>query len=107
MFPTLKGAFKPNKQRKKSHGSEQDLKDSKGSGSNANKDKKPYLGKEKLSIEEIERYKKENRCYKCGETKVIFLALVLSTRYLHKQRRYTTPSKKQKKHLVYALLGER
>ena len=67
IFSTHKGAPKPNKQSKKVHGREQASKDSKGNSSNTNKDKKPYLGKGKLSIKEIERYKKENRCYKCGD----------------------------------------
>ena len=67
IFPTHKGAPKPNEQSEKVHGREQASKDSKGNGSNVKKDKKPYLGKAKLSTEEIERYKKENWCYKCGD----------------------------------------
>ena len=67
IFPTHKGAPKPNEQSKKVHKREQASKDPKGNGSNVKKDKKPYLGKGKLSIEEIERYKNKNWCYKCGD----------------------------------------
>ena len=67
IFPTHKGAPKPNEQSEKVHGREQASKDSKGNGNNTKKDKKPYLGKGKLSTEDIKRYKKENWCYKCGD----------------------------------------
>ena len=67
IFPTHKGALKPNEQSKKVHGREQASKDPQGNGSNVKKDKTSYLGKGKLSIEEIECYKKENLCYKCGD----------------------------------------
>ncbi|RYA67130.1 hypothetical protein DD592_27770, partial [Enterobacter cloacae complex sp. 2DZ2F20B] len=35
--------------------------------SNKAKEKGVYKGKNKLSPEEIERYRKDNRCFKCGE----------------------------------------
>ncbi|MCO5600400.1 hypothetical protein L7F22_054512 [Adiantum nelumboides] len=54
--------------RSKVHGREQVSKDSKGNGSKGKKDKVPYKGPGKLYLEEMERYKKENRCYMCGET---------------------------------------
>ena len=67
IFPTHKGGSKPNEQSKKVHRHEQASKDSKGNGSNTEKDKKTYLGKGKLSTEDIECYKKGNRCHKCGD----------------------------------------
>ncbi|MCO5575528.1 hypothetical protein L7F22_029329 [Adiantum nelumboides] len=66
-FPISKGAPKPFERNEKVHGREQVSKDSKGNGSKGKKDKVPYKGPRKLSPEEMERYKKENRCYKCGE----------------------------------------
>ena len=60
IFPTHKGAPKPNEQSEKVHGREQASKDPKGNGGNVKKDKKPYLGKGKLSTKVIECYKKEN-----------------------------------------------
>ncbi|MCO5551480.1 hypothetical protein L7F22_004984 [Adiantum nelumboides] len=68
IFPISKGAPKPFERNEKVHGREQVSKDSKGNGSKGKKDKVPYKGPGKLSPEEMERYKKENRCYKCGET---------------------------------------
>ncbi|MCO5596075.1 hypothetical protein L7F22_050133 [Adiantum nelumboides] len=68
IFPISKGAPKPFEQNEKVHGCEQVSKDAKGNGSKGKKDKVPYKGPGKLSHEEMERYKKENRCYKCGET---------------------------------------
>ncbi|MCO5557823.1 hypothetical protein L7F22_011395 [Adiantum nelumboides] len=67
IFPISKGAPKPFEQNKKVHGREQVSKDSKGNGSKGKKEKVPYKGPGKLSPEKMERYKKENRCYKCGE----------------------------------------
>ncbi|MCO5547351.1 hypothetical protein L7F22_000800 [Adiantum nelumboides] len=68
IFPISKGAPKPFERNEKVHGREQDSKDSKGNVSKGKKDKVAYKGPGKLSPEEMERYKKENRCYKCGET---------------------------------------
>ncbi|MCO5594398.1 hypothetical protein L7F22_048428 [Adiantum nelumboides] len=68
IFPISKGAPKPFERNEKVHGREQVSKDSKGNGSKGKKDKVPYKGPGKLSPEEMERHKKENRCYKCGET---------------------------------------
>ena len=68
IFPIPKGAPKPFERNEKVHGREQVSKDSKGNGSKGKKDKVPYKGPGKLSPEEMDRYKKENRCYKCGET---------------------------------------
>ncbi|MCO5609672.1 hypothetical protein L7F22_063903 [Adiantum nelumboides] len=59
---------KPFERNEKVHRREQVSKDSKGNGSKGKKDKVPYKGTGKLSPEEMERYKKEKRCYKCGET---------------------------------------
>ncbi|MCO5569291.1 hypothetical protein L7F22_023003 [Adiantum nelumboides] len=67
IFPISKGVPKPFEQNEKVHGREQVSKDSKGNGSKGKKDKVPYKGPGKLSPEEMERYKKENRCYKCGK----------------------------------------
>ncbi|MCO5566480.1 hypothetical protein L7F22_020157 [Adiantum nelumboides] len=71
IFPISKGTPKPFERNEKVHGREQVLKDSKGNGSKGKKDKVPYKGPRILSPEEMERYKKENRCYKCGETRHI------------------------------------
>ena len=43
---------------------------SKGNPNNNNskaKDKALYKGKNKLSPEELERYRKDNKCFKCGD----------------------------------------
>ncbi|MCO5604577.1 hypothetical protein L7F22_058745 [Adiantum nelumboides] len=74
IFPISKGTPKPFEQNEKVHGREQVSKDSKCNGSKGKKDKVPYKGSGKLSPEEMERYKKENQCYKCGETEHIFRA---------------------------------
>ncbi|MCO5562209.1 hypothetical protein L7F22_015835 [Adiantum nelumboides] len=37
------------------------------SSNNKAKEKKVYKGKERLTLEELERYRKENKCFKCGE----------------------------------------
>ena len=67
IFPISKGASKPPERNEKVHLGEQVSKANKGNGSNEKKEKKFYQGKGKLSPEEMERYKTENRCYKCGE----------------------------------------
>ena len=43
------------------------------------KDKGLYKGKNRLSPEEMERYRKENRCYKCGEQGHAYRACPLRT----------------------------
>ena len=68
-FSHIAKSSKTLEEKQKVHVHEQVSKESKGNGSKTKKekDKKAYLGKGKLSNEEMERYKKENQCYKCGE----------------------------------------
>ena len=47
---------------------EQARKDKKGNGKKKEKEKSGYKGSNRLSPEELERYRKDNRCFKCGET---------------------------------------
>ena len=59
--------FNGDKGEKVSH-KEQARKDHKGNGKSKEKEKNGYKGSNCLSTEELDKYRKENHCFKCGET---------------------------------------
>ena len=65
IFPSNKVAPKPMEKGKKGSSNDCPFKDQK-SNNNKKKDKGEYRGKNKLSPEELECYKKENCCFKCS-----------------------------------------
>ncbi|WP_219823842.1 hypothetical protein, partial [Enterobacter cloacae complex sp. CH23B] len=81
--------------------------------SNKAKEKRVYKGKNKLSPEELDRYRKDNRCFKCGEQGHAYRAcpqknnvkILLEPPWLKSKRRRLI--KLTTKDLLYAMLGER
>ena len=68
IFPSNKPAFKPMDKGEKAAPSDRPGKDQKNNQGKNKNDKGKFRGQSKLSPEELERRKKENRCFGCGET---------------------------------------
>ena len=66
IFPSNKVAVKPMEKGEKAQPFDHPQRDHKNN-QGKKKGKGVFLGQQKLSPEELEKYKKENRCFKCGE----------------------------------------
>ena len=74
IFTPNKGIMKIPKNKEKNSSKDCAHKDNKNTNSkdqrpndNKKKDSKEYKGQNKLSLKDLEKYQKENQCYRCGE----------------------------------------